>query len=101
MPTLRLLSSSVLLCAAAIAFALETTMLAAAPASAAPDRTDKQARPQPSSSGERAFQQNCSRCHSAPEGFSPSISGTIVRHMRVRASLSSEDERAILKYLNP
>ncbi len=51
--------------------------------------------------GERAFEQNCSRCHNAPQGFSPRISGTIVRHMRVRASLSKEDEQAILRFLNP
>jgi hypothetical protein len=40
-------------------------------------------------------------CHNAPEGFSPSISGTIVRHMRVRASLSKEDGKALLRFLNP
>ena len=51
--------------------------------------------------GERKFQQNCSRCHKAPEGFPSHISGTIVRHMRVRASLSAEDEREILRFLNP
>lgn len=51
--------------------------------------------------GERKFQQNCSRCHQAPEGFPPHISGTIIRHMRVRASLSAQDERDILRFLNP
>jgi cytochrome c5 len=51
--------------------------------------------------GERVFQRNCSRCHAAPEGFSPRISGTIVRHMRVRASLSRHDEKALLRFLNP
>jgi cytochrome c5 len=51
--------------------------------------------------GERVFEQNCSRCHNAPQGFSPHISGTIVRHMRVRASLSKEDEQALLRFLNP
>jgi cytochrome c5 len=74
---------------------------AAAHAASSPDKQDKNARPQPPSDGERAFRQNCSRCHQAPESFPPQISGTIVRHMRVRASLSSEDERAILKFLNP
>jgi len=53
------------------------------------------------SEGRRIFQQNCARCHAAPEGFSPSISGTIVRHMRVRASLSQRDERELLRFLNP
>ena len=51
--------------------------------------------------GDRIFQQNCSRCHNAPEGFSPAISGTIVRHMRVRASLSEEDVKKLLHFLNP
>ena len=51
--------------------------------------------------GEQKFKQNCSRCHQAPEGFPPHISGTIVRHMRVRASLSEQDERDILRFLNP
>jgi cytochrome c5 len=61
----------------------------------------KQPAAQPSSEGERVFQQNCSRCHNAPEGFSPRISGTIVRHMRVRAPLSQRDEQELLKFLNP
>lgn len=53
------------------------------------------------STGEVKFKQNCSRCHEAPQGFSSRISGTIVRHMRVRASLSARDEREILRFLNP
>lgn len=51
--------------------------------------------------GNEIFAQNCSRCHSAPEGFSPRISGTVVRHMRVRANLSREDEQALLRFFNP
>jgi mono/diheme cytochrome c family protein len=51
--------------------------------------------------GNRIFTQNCSRCHNAPEGFSPHISGTVVRHMRVRASLSQRDEQELLRFLNP
>ncbi len=57
--------------------------------------------PQQEDEGERIFQQNCSRCHNAPEGFSPRISGTIVRHMRVRASLSKHDEEELLHFFNP
>lgn len=53
------------------------------------------------SDGERVFAQNCSRCHNAPEGFSPRISGTISRHMRVRAQLSQHDEQELLRFLNP
>jgi cytochrome c5 len=99
----RLLASSIFL-GAMLTVALQTRSVAAssaAPAASSPDKQDKNARPQPPSDGERAFRQNCSRCHQAPESFPPRISGTIVRHMRVRASLSAEDERAILKFLNP
>jgi mono/diheme cytochrome c family protein len=51
--------------------------------------------------GQQVFNQNCSRCHNAPQGFSPRISGTVVRHMRVRAGLSKEDEQALLRFFNP
>jgi cytochrome c5 len=51
--------------------------------------------------GQRAFNNNCSRCHNAPQGFSPHISGTIVMHMRARANLSKKDEQDILRFLNP
>lgn len=51
--------------------------------------------------GQRKFDANCSRCHSAPEQLSPSLTGTVVRHMRVRASLSAQDEKDILKFLAP
>src|SRR5580704_16700588 len=47
--------------------------------------------------GEMKFQQNCSRCHNAPQELSPRVSGTIVMHMRVRASLSAADAQAILR----
>jgi len=53
------------------------------------------------SDGERIFAQNCSRCHTAPDGFPPSISGTVVRHMRVRAQLSKHDEEELLRFFNP
>jgi cytochrome c5 len=59
------------------------------------------AAPQSVTEGERIFQQQCSRCHNAPEGFSPRISGTVIRHMRVRASLSRHDEEELLHFLNP
>jgi cytochrome c5 len=51
--------------------------------------------------GNEIFAENCSRCHNAPESFSPRISGTVVRHMRVRAGLSKDDEQAILRFFNP
>jgi cytochrome c5 len=55
----------------------------------------------PQNPGELAFQHNCSRCHYAPQELSPRITGTVLRHMRVRANLSAEDERLILNYLAP
>jgi cytochrome c5 len=51
--------------------------------------------------GNQVFLQNCSRCHTVPETFSPRISGTVIRHMRVRAGLSAQDEKALLRFLNP
>jgi hypothetical protein len=51
--------------------------------------------------GERAFQANCGRCHNPPEQLSTRITGTVLRHMRVRALLSPQDQRDILKYLAP
>jgi cytochrome c5 len=55
----------------------------------------------PVDEGERVFAQNCSRCHNPPEGFSPRITGSIVRHMRVRANLSEKDTQAVLRFFNP
>lgn len=70
----------------------------------AASRASSQAAPQPNGEladeGQRVFQQNCSRCHNAPESFPPSITGTILRHMRVRANLSRHQERALLEFLN-
>jgi cytochrome c5 len=51
--------------------------------------------------GEKKFQQNCNRCHNAPETLPPSATGTVLRHMRERANLSAKDEQVILKYLIP
>lgn len=69
-----------------------------APAAAA---TTAQHANAPANAGERAFQANCGRCHNPPEQLSPRITGTVLRHMRVRALLSPQDERDILKYLAP
>lgn len=51
--------------------------------------------------GQQVFDRNCSRCHDAPEGIPPQISATVIRHMRVRASLSAADEKALLRLMNP
>ncbi|HTZ57385.1 MAG TPA: hypothetical protein VMB49_04775 [Acidobacteriaceae bacterium] len=68
----------------------------------APDSSSAQPPAQTAASrGERAFRENCGRCHNPPEQLSPRITGTVLRHMRVRALLSPQDERDILKYLAP
>jgi hypothetical protein len=51
--------------------------------------------------GEKRFRTNCGRCHHPPEDLSPREARAVVRQMRVRAMLSAEDERLILKYLAP
>ena len=49
--------------------------------------------------GERRFKANCGRCHAAPHKFPPRMMATIVRHMRVRATITDEDRRLILFYM--
>ena len=49
--------------------------------------------------GEKRFHSNCSRCHAAPPKFPARMMGTIVRHMRVRAMLTDDDVRYILRYM--
>jgi cytochrome c5 len=56
---------------------------------------------QQQSRGERVFKQNCARCHEPPQSFSPQIAGTVIRHMRLRASLSAADEKAVMEFMNP
>lgn len=68
------------------------------------DQSQPQTKPAPAAKpdrGQEVFAENCSRCHNAPEGFSPRISGTIARHMRVRANLSNDDYQALRRFLNP
>jgi cytochrome c5 len=54
-----------------------------------------------SAEGEKRFETHCGRCHVPPEDLSPREAKAVLRQMRVRASLSAEDERLILKYLAP
>jgi cytochrome c5 len=51
--------------------------------------------------GEKLFRTHCGRCHNAPENISPREARAVVRQMRVRATLTDEDEKLILKYLAP
>jgi cytochrome c5 len=54
-----------------------------------------------SEEGEKRFERQCGRCHVPPEDLSPREAKVVVRQMRVRANLTAEDERLILKYLAP
>lgn len=49
--------------------------------------------------GERRFRANCGRCHAAPQKFPPRMMATVLRHMRVRATITAEDRRFILFYM--
>lgn len=84
----------------------------AAPANPRPASTDKRASPREDTAasvihdnralrleGEKRFQANCGRCHMAPPKFPPRAMATILRHMRVRALITDEDRRLILRYM--
>lgn len=73
----------------------------APPAQSEPAASGPTAQTASTDRGQQVFNQNCARCHNAPEGFSPRISGSVAKHMRMRASLSDADYRALLKFLNP
>ena len=49
--------------------------------------------------GEQRFHANCGRCHAAPQKFPPRMMATVLRHMRVRATITDEDRRLILFYM--
>ena len=49
--------------------------------------------------GELRFRTNCGRCHAAPHKFPARMMATIVRHMRVRATITDEDMRLVLFYM--
>jgi cytochrome c5 len=102
---LKYLLSAVLLVVAAFASSKAAPRIRPVPQAEAQNATKKQAPATQGGThedeGQRIFDQNCSRCHTAPDGFSSRISGTVVRHMRVRASLSQHDEQELLRFLNP
>ena len=49
--------------------------------------------------GEKRYRANCGRCHAAPPKFPPRMMATIVRHMRVRATITNQDMHLILRYM--
>lgn len=52
-------------------------------------------------SGETVYEQNCSRCHAtrSPVERSDRQWKIIVNHMRVKANLTAEETKEVLKYL--
>lgn len=87
----------------AAALVLSASMVAGQPRQAPPpsQQGTNQGNASGTSEGERLFEVNCGRCHRPPDQLSPKIVGTVLRHMRVRAMLSEEDQKQILKYLAP
>lgn len=49
--------------------------------------------------GEQRFRANCGRCHAAPQKFPPRMMATVLRHMRVRATITDQDMRLVLFYM--
>lgn len=51
--------------------------------------------------GAELWAQNCIRCHNlrVPDSYTAEQWGVIVHHMRVRASLTAREHRAILRFL--
>ncbi len=46
-----------------------------------------------------AYRSNCTRCHLAPRRFPERKMATIMRHMRIRANLTEEEAKGILRFL--
>jgi hypothetical protein len=49
--------------------------------------------------GELRYRANCGRCHAAPRKFPPRMMATVLRHMRVRATITDQDMRLVLFYM--
>jgi mono/diheme cytochrome c family protein len=63
---------------------------------AAPDAAEERAM---RLEGEKRFRTNCGRCHQPPHRFPPRVMAAAIRHMRVRAMITDEDMRLILRYM--
>jgi cytochrome c5 len=57
--------------------------------------------PPPQKSGVQLWSDNCARCHNSrpPNEFSAAQWDAIVHHMQLRANLTGEEARAIVKFL--
>jgi cytochrome c5 len=86
-------------CVAVLATRAQNTPAQNKPSAAKPAASKASANE--SAEGERRFETHCGRCHVPPEDLSPREAKAVLRQMRVRANLSAEDQRLILKYLAP
>jgi hypothetical protein len=50
--------------------------------------------------GEQVYKNNCNRCHITIRTYSNKMSRSIVRHMRIKAGLTSGEASAVLAYLS-
>ena len=93
-----------------LASAQEATKLAANTPDSASRATVAHANAAPSSAasqddarwrleGQKRFATNCGRCHQAPHKYPPRVMATAIRHMRVRATITDDDMRYILRYI--
>ncbi len=107
-------SVTVLLCAVALAFASSVfagspSSSSSSPSSSSPSSGKNAIAGAPVAhiidadgmrvAGEQRYRANCGRCHNAPQKFPPRMMATILRHMRVRATITDEDRRLILFYM--
>lgn len=90
----------ILTAVSALAFSIAVALQLYADTNAKKHNASTQAQ-QTNNTGEQVFIRNCSRCHQPPMSISPRITGTVIMHMRVRARLSREDQKLLLKYLAP
>jgi hypothetical protein len=49
---------------------------------------------------DQVYKNNCGRCHTQIQQYSPRMTKTLLMHMRVRANLPGDEVRAVLEYLN-
>jgi mono/diheme cytochrome c family protein len=77
----------------------ETAPAIVAHANAAPSSAAPQEEARWRLEGEKRFATNCGRCHQAPHKYPPRVMATAIRHMRVRATITDDDMRYILRYV--
>lgn len=109
-PILAALALGALSLCANLASAQEAKNVAANSADSTPRATDSHPTVGPSLAasqddarwrmeGEKRFATNCGRCHQAPHKYPPRVMATAIRHMRVRATITDDDMRYILRYI--